>query len=463
MKKLIILFVTFILLMSVFSLSSCHKKANGTVNLMDSIDYQKKSPDWVKGSNIYEVNVRQYTPEGTFKAFQQHLPRLKAMGVDILWLMPINPIGEKNRKGSLGSYYSIKDYTAINPEFGTENDFKALVSEVHKLGMHIIIDWVANHTSWDNVWMSEHKDWYTQDSLGNVILPAGTDWDDTADLNYDNADMRRAMIDAMAYWVKTADIDGFRCDVAGMVPLIFWIHARKAIDEIKPDCFFLAEDSDPEYHKAFDMTYNWPLKDLMNNIAKGNKNAADLVTFFEGESKQFKDGDIRMQFTTNHDENTWSGTEYERLGDKAVDAFTVLTYTIPGMPLTYTGQEEPLLKRLRFFEKDTVEFKNYSRNNLILKLNELKKRNSALWSTNYSSGFLGVKNSNPTNVLSFVRHKKRIQVLCVFNFSAVEQSFEILDLFPGEFNYYMGDKISAQTNVINKLAPWGYSIYIAMK
>ncbi|HEY5507532.1 MAG TPA: alpha-amylase family glycosyl hydrolase, partial [Paludibacter sp.] len=239
MKKGFILVVLVLLFTAIISSSlvSCKKQSASPSELMDSIQYKKSTPKWAKNTNIYEVNIRQYTPEGTFNAFQKHLPRLKEMGVDILWLMPINPIGVKSRKGSLGSYYSISNYRAVNPEFGTEADLIALVNEAHKLDMHVIIDWVANHTSRDNVWIKDHPDWYTKDSVGNIAVPAGTDWDDTADLNYDNPQMRRAMIDAMSYWVKIADIDGFRCDVAGMVPLTFWMHVRKEIDDIKSDCF----------------------------------------------------------------------------------------------------------------------------------------------------------------------------------------------------------------------------------
>lgn len=466
MKKIIYPFLA--TLMVIFSatsgLVSCKKASAESENLMDSISIKKTAPEWAKNANIYEVNTRQYTPEGTFKAFQQHLPRLKAMGVDILWLMPINPIGEKNRKGSLGSYYSVKDYTAINPEFGTEADFKNLVTEAHKLGMYVIIDWVANHTSWDNVWIQPHSDWYTKDSLGNIIMPAGTDWKDTADLNYDKPELRRAMIDAMKYWVKNADIDGFRCDVAGMIPLSFWLHARKEIDVLKPGCFFLAEDGEPKIHAAFDMTYDWPLKDIFKEIANGKKNVTDIVKHFENEAKRFKPEDIRMQFTTNHDLNTWDGTEYERLGSNAaVDAFTVLTYTIPGMPLTYTGQEEPLKRRLRFFDKDTVNFKNFDRKELITKLNKLRTNNKALWNTSYKSGFFGLRNTSPENVLSFIRMKKKTQVFCVFNFSPKEQTFQIIDNFEGDFTVYLGETIPAKPKTEIKLKPWTYSVQVSIK
>jgi len=465
MKKVIFPFITMLILaVTIFgSFNSCKTQSNKTENLMDSIQYKKSMPNWAKNANIYEVNTRQYTPEGTFKAFQKQLPRLKEMGVEILWLMPINPIGEKNRKGTLGSYYSIKNYTEINPEFGTEADFKNLVNEAHKLGMHVIIDWVANHTSWDNIWMKDHSDWYTKDSLGNITVPVGTDWDDTADLNYDKPELRRAMIDAMSYWVKNADIDGFRCDVAGKIPLNFWMHARKAIDEIKSDCFFLAEDGEPGIHQAFDMSYDWPLKDIINDIAKGKKNVNDLIKHFENESKKFKPEDMRMHFITNHDLNTWNGSEYERLGDAPVDAFTVLTYTLPGMPLTYTGQEEPLKKRLKFFDKDTVDFKKYERKDLITKLNQLKSENKALSYISYNVGFLGLRNTRPNNILCFVRQKRKDLVASIFNFSPKEQTFKITDNISGEFYPYLGEKITFKTNTVNKLKPWGYAVLICNK
>ena len=439
-------------------MSSCKSHSFKTENLMDSIDYKKSMPEWAEDCNIYEVNTRQYTPEGTFVAFQKHLPRLKAMGVDIIWMMPINPIGEKNRKGKLGSYYAVKDYTAVNQEYGTEADFKNLVNEAHKLGMHVIIDWVANHTSWDNVWIKPHSDWYTKDSLGNIIIPKGTDWEDTADLNYDNPELRKAMIDAMKYWVKNTDIDGFRCDVAFMIPISFWQHARKAIDELKPNCFFLAEAGEPVIHRAFDMTYDWPLKDTINALAKGKMNVTSLLKHFADENTKFKPEDLRMQFITNHDLNTWDGSEYERLGDKAVDAFNVLIYTIPGMPLTYSGQEAGLKKRLRFFDKDTISFGKFERQELLTKLNQLKKNNKALWNLNYGGNFRILKNSNPETIFCFVRSKGDDKVLCLFNFSDKVQTFKLEDKFQDKFNTYIGEKISVSTDIEYKLKPWGYSV-----
>jgi len=464
MKKIIFPIISLLILavVSLTGFNSCKRKPKKVENLMDSIPYKKTMPEWARNANIYEVNIRQYTPEGTFKAFQTQLPRLKKMGVDILWIMPINPIGVKNRKGSLGSYYSISDYEKVNPEYGTEADFKNLVSEAHKLGMHVIIDWMANHTSWDNVWIKPHSDWYTKDSLGNIIIPKGTDWHDTADLNYDNPELRKAMIAAMSYWVKNDDIDGFRCDVAGMVSISFWIHARKAIDELKPNCFFLAEAGDPLQHLAFDMTYDWPLKDIINEIPKGKKNVSDLIKHFEEESKKFKPEDMRMHFLTNHDLNTWDGSEYERLGNAPVDAFTVLTYMLPGMPLTYSGQEEPIKNRIKFFDKDTIRFKNYARQGLLTKLNQLKFGNKALWGTSYNGSFMGLRNTSPKNVLSFIRFNKKTQVLAVFNFSPKEQIFKITDEIKGDFVNYLGEKITVQTNAMVKLKPWDYSVEISI-
>ena len=465
MKKIIFPAFFLLALISIVlaSLNSCTSNPIRSSDLMDSIQYKKTMPEWAKNCNIYEVNIRQYTPEGTFEAFQQHLPRLKEMGVDIIWLMPINPIGKINRKGKLGSYYSISNYREINPEFGNKKDFKNLVSAAHKLGMHVIIDWVANHTSWDNVWMNPHQDWYTKDSLGHNMAPKGTDWKDAADLNYDNPGLRKAMIEAMLYWVKKADIDGFRCDVAFMIPINFWMHARKAIDKQKPDCFFLAEAGDPLQHMAFDMTYNWPLKDAINDMAKGKKNVTDLVKLFAEENKKFSPSDLRMQFITNHDLNTWDGSEYERLGKAPVDAFTVLTYTIPGMPLTYTGQEEPISKRLRFFDKDTVGFNKYAKKELYTKLNQLKKENKALWNITYGGSFTILKNTSPENILTFIRQKEQNKVLCLFNLSAKEHSFKLTDTVTGSYNSYLGEKITVTKDATYKLGPWSYAVLVSSK
>jgi glycosidase len=296
-----------------------------------------RHPSWSKNATIYEVNVRQHTAAGTFAALEKDLPRIDSLGVDILWLMPINPIGQLNRKGSLGSYYSVKNYTGVNPEFGTTEDFKRLVNKAHELGMYVILDWVANHTAWDHSWVLQHPEWYTHDANGNIVPPV-PDWSDVADLNYDNVELRKEMIRAMEYWVRDCGIDGYRCDVAMNVPTEFWNDARAALDAIKP-VFMLAEAEQKDHHlKAFDMSYSWELMGIMNAVAKGEKSLYAFDEYMAKSDTAFQKSAYRMGFTTNHDENTWNGTGGERYGVKR-KLFDVLSFTLQGMPLVYTSQE----------------------------------------------------------------------------------------------------------------------------
>ena len=337
-------------------------------------------PDWTKNAVIYEVNIRQHSVEGTFKKVTEDLPRIKSLGVDVIWLMPIQPIGVKNRKGSLGSYYSIKDYKGVNPEFGTLEDVKALVKKAHELKMKVILDWVANHTAWDNNWVKEDINRYTPDSLGHrPSVPKGTDWDDTADLDYTKPSTRAAMTDAMLYWLKTADFDGFRCDVAGMIPLDFWVSVRPKLEAVKP-VFMLAEWGEPQMHKAFNMTYAWDFLHVMNAIAKGEKKPAEVENYLHKRDSLFKKQDLLMYFITNHDENSWNKTEFQRYG-KNVKNFATLAYTLDGMPLLYSGQEVGNTKELKFFEKDSIDWKG-DKNNLqgfYKQLINVYKTQPALW------------------------------------------------------------------------------------
>ena len=352
---------------------------------------------------IYEVNIRQYTPQGTFKAFMEHLPRLKEMGVGIIWLMPIHPIGKKKRKGSLGSYYAVADYKGVNAEFGTKEDFRALVDKIHEMGMYVILDWVANHSAWDNPWAQSNPEFYTKNAEGNFVPPFA-DWSDVIDFDYSNKKLWTAMIDALKYWVKEYDVDGYRCDVAAIVPLEFWQHARIELDKIKT-VFMLAEAHEPEMHQqAFNMTYNWQLKDIINDIAKGKKNATALIKHLEEEHQKYPPGAYRMSFTTNHDENSWSGTVYERLGD-AVEVFAVLCCTWEGMPLIYSGQEAGLNKRLEFFEKDTIQWQPHPFADMYSKLLHLKKNNKAIWNGK-EAGKVKLIHAN-RGILVFKRKKKR--------------------------------------------------------
>jgi len=415
---------------------------------------------WSEDAVMYEVNVRQYTPEGTFNAFASELPRLKELGVEILWFMPIHPIGAENRKGTLGSYYSIKDYKAVNPEFGTFADFKNLVAQAHEMGFKVLIDCVANHTAWDHVWMKAHKDWYTQDSLGNVVPPVA-DWSDVADLNYDNPDLRAAMLDAMKFWVAEADIDGYRCDYAGGVPTDFWEEARAALDEIKP-VFMLAEDQDhlDLLNHAFDCNYGWTMHHYMNEIYSGEKSVSDIKSYFAQVDSTYPAGKYALQFTSNHDENSWNGTAYERLGD-AVKTFAVLSFTVPGMPLIYNGQEAGLNKRLEFFEKDIIDWqRDTSMAGLYRELIGLKQNNKALWNGKAGGDIQFIETSDPEKLLAFKRVKGDNEVTVLMNLSGENLSGTV-HLDAGTYkDYFTGKETIVGEDQPMQLKPWEYLVFV---
>ena len=350
--------------------SACGGK--GTSAKADSVERDStftnvKHPEWSRNAVIYEVNLRQYSDSGNVTSFTRDLPRLKELGVDILWMMPIHPISKKDRKGTLGSYYAVADYTAFNPEFGTMDQFKDMVKKAHDYGMKVILDWVPNHSGRDNVWVEQHPDWYEKDSLGNMV--GVYDWTDVYCFDYSNPEMRKGMVDALKFWLTDVDVDGFRCDVAMEVPTDFWDETRPQLEEAKADIFMLAEATKPELQKnGFDMGYNWPMKDLFSEIAatsgqytfKGEdgkvrqfpeKHAVDIKTLLDKQAEEFPKDTYLMNMVTNHDLNSWEGTEFERLGN-LTDAFAVLSYTLPGMPLIYTGQETGMNRAFAFFEKD---------------------------------------------------------------------------------------------------------------
>ncbi len=417
-----------------------------------------KHPEWSKNASIYEVNVRQYTPEGTFKAFQKHLPEIKKMGIDILWLMPINPIGKLNRKGSLGSYYSISDYNAVNPEFGNINDLKNLVNAAHNLGMKVIIDWVANHTSWDNIWTKTHPDFYIKDKNGNFKPPVA-DWTDAIGLNYNNPKLWIAMENSMEFWIKECDIDGFRCDVAGRIQMPFWNFVRMELEKIKP-VFMLAEAEGPQFHKhAFDMTYSWEPHDIMKKIYAGEMTVKNLDEYYTKQDSQYNPDAYRMNFTTNHDENTWNGTVFERFG-KAAKTFAVLCGVVRGMPLVYSGQEAGLNKRLRFFDKDTIDWKKSDFRELYTKLIQLKLKNKALWNGLAGGEMNRLDTNDDTNIFAFEREKDKNKVVAVFNLSNDEKEIKInSDKLADKFiNLFTEKKIRLEQKSSFKLKPWGYLV-----
>lgn len=416
-------------------------------------------PEWTRNAVMYEVNWRQATEDGKITSFTEHLPYLKELGVDILWFMPITPISEVNRKGELGSYYASQNYTALNPELGTMEDFQDMVRQAHQLGMKVIIDWVANHTGCDNVWLAEHPNWYAHTVEGALVQP--WDWTDTYKLDYDNPEMREAMYEAMKFWVEDCDIDGFRCDVAFMVPVDFWESTRARLEEIKP-LFFLAEASNKELTEhAFDMLYNWPLGFLYDQIAKGEKNCSVIDSVVCAERDSFATDTYFMNHITNHDRNTWDGTEFERLGD-GVKAFAVLSYVVPGMPLIYTGQEVGYNHRFEFFKKDTpAPFVKNEWYEFYKSLDSLKHSNKALRAGVEGGKWETFESDAPEQVLVCGRVLDSDEVIYIGNLSSNAASFTLTNAPEGEFkNYFTGETVKIEKGKPYEFAPWEYILLV---
>ncbi len=381
-------------------------------------------PAWAAHATIYEVNIRQYTPQGTFRAFEAHLPRLRRMGIDVLWIMPINPISKDQRKGTLGSPYAVSDYHAVNPEFGNLDDFRHLVRAAHAQGFKVILDWVANHTGWDNVWVTQHPDWYLRNASGALEGYHYTDlsdhhqevWADVIGLDYTKPAVRAGMIEAMRYWLEQADVDGFRCDVAWTMPVDFWDRVRTELSAVKP-VFLLAEADTPEMQAhAFDMTYDWALYHLLIKVARGQADARDLARLYTDPQRRYPAGAYRMTFTSDHDENSWNGTDRELYGQGA-DAMAVLAATLPGMPLVYSGQEDALGRRLKFFDRDPITWGTFARAAFYRRLMALKHAHPALSNDLQPGNLVLIDTPNP-NVFAFRRIKAADHVRVAVNLSA---------------------------------------------
>lgn len=455
MRKFVQTFLSMALLVGV--LASCQNKTN---KKEVAVVAQEKPLEWSRNANIYEVNIRQHTKEGTFNAFAKHLPHMKEMGVDILWMMPIFPISEKNRKGSLGSYYSVKNYREVNPEYGTMEDFKNLVKKAHQLGMHVVLDWVANHTGWDSNLIAEHNDWYTKNDKGEIVSPV-EDWSDTADLNFDKEELREYMIGSLKFWIEKADVDGYRCDMAAMVPTDFWNRARKELDAVKP-VFMLAEAWEPELvEEAFDMAYAWDFHHLMNDIAKGEKTAKEIDGYFTKIDTMYPKDAYLMNFLTNHDENSWAGTIKERMGEGG-NTFAVLTFTMPGMPMLYSGQEAGLDHRLKFFEKDEINWDNKTLIPFYTKLMTLKRENKALRNGVEGGKLVRIHSNKDEAVYAFTREAGGDKVVVVLNLTgkAVEVNLNS-KLLAGEYSEYFSNE-SAVFKAEEKLSlkPWEYRVFV---
>lgn len=418
-------------------------------------------PEWSKNAVIYQVNTRQFTPEGTFRAAEAQLPRLKDLGVDILWLMPIHEIGVKNRKGTLGSPYAVKDYYSVNHEFGTLDDLKHFVQAAHHLGLYVILDWVANHTAWDSNLANEHPEWYARDWKGDFHPTPWCDWEDVIDLDYQHPGLREYMTGALKYWVAEADVDGYRCDVAGFLPTEFWDNARAELDAIKP-VFMLAEWENRDLHtRAFDMTYAWSWYDTLVNICQGKANAYALHIYYAWNEKTFPQDGMRMLFVTNHDKNSWEGTEFEQFGP-GVEAAIVLSAVSEGMLMMYNGQEAGLNRRLAFFEKDTISWQEHPHAELYRKLIALKKANSALWNAHWGARMVHVPTHNDAAVFSFVRQNAQSKVFAVFNFSGQPQN---VSFGQGPHHGAYTDAFSGQAAAFDAstsltLPPWGWRVFV---
>ncbi len=417
-------------------------------------------PEWSRNAVIYELNTRQFTPEGTFAAAAKQLPRLRELGVDIVWLMPVQEIGLKNRKGTLGSPYSIRDYLGVNPDLGDLASLKHFVQEAHQLGMYVILDWVANHTAWDNSLVEQHPDWYSRNWKGEMHSPTWTDWSDVVTLDYSEPGLRKYMTDAMKYWVEEVGMDGFRCDVAGFVPLDFWENLRRELDAIRP-VFMLAEWDERDLHaRAFDMTYSWGFNDTLHRIAMGEADAASLAGYYYRVTNTWPRDGMRMLFVSNHDKNAWDGTQFEMYGH-ALENSIVLSVVSEGMPLIYNGQEAGNPKRLAFFEKDPIEWREHPIGDLYRKLFALKKRNSALWNGAWGAAMEPVFNNAPQQVFSFIRANDQDRVFAVFNFSAepVEVAFQD-SLYHGDWQAFTsGETESLDAATVLQMEPWTYRLF----
>jgi len=441
------------------------------VEPISEIDNPTHSIDWIKNNVVYEVNTRQFNSGGTFKSFMPQIPRIKALGVDVLWFMPVYPIGQLNRKGGLGSYYSIKNYHEINPEFGTMDDFKAAVNAAHAQGMKVILDWVGNHTAWDHPWVTEHPDWYVHDSTGKIVTP--WDWTDVAQLNFKNPELRKAMIAEMQFWVKECNIDGFRCDVAFLVPRSFWEEARIALEKDKP-LFMLAEmennkDIDPNppgyMEKAFDAYYGWTLHSASADCAKGKITGREFVNKFTEARAIFPAKAMMLSFLSNHDENTWNGTIEEKYADKW-QVFSVLNYTLQNsLPLIYNGEEANNTKRLLFFEKDPItSWSDTSRYAWYRTMNHLKHTHPAL-----QNGAWGAKEEvlkvtgGDENIYAFRRSSEGQTVTVIVNLSSKQQWIQAV----GDRSLDGTEKTYVKSPVTIKhigqgmpLDPWGYAVFV---
>lgn len=455
----IILYVLSIFFVAAIAAGGCLHKRNR--NNYQPFVSEVVHPEWSKDAVLYEVNIRQFTPEGTFNAFTRHLPRLKELGVDILWLMPIHPIGIKNRKDELGSYYSVRDYMKVNPEFGTLEDFKILLDKAHEAGFHVIMDWVPNHSSWDNSLTTEHPEFYVKDKDGNFIPPLGTDWTDVIQFDWTNKGLHEYMLNALKFWVELG-VDGFRVDHPHKTPPEFWETVRAELWKIKPVLLLAENEGQNEFlKKGFDMNYSWELHHLMNQIARKKDSVNSLEKYYEKELFVYPQNTYRMVFLDNHDENSWNGTITSRMGE-AQYPFAVFMFTTRGVPLLYNGQEVCLNKSLRFFTKDTIRWDTCTMTAFYKKLIRLKKENQALWNGEEGGKMEIIKTNQPGKVFAFSREKDGNLLIVFLNLRDKEVALKpVLKNIRGTFtDYFNHSVIEMPDDKPLIIEPWGFRIFI---
>lgn len=448
----------------VLSLAACDNRKEAAAAAPTPI---AAHPDWARDAVIYEVNVRQFTPDGTFQALLPHLTRLDNLGVDILWIMPVQTIGVDRRKGSRGSYYSISDYRTMNPEFGTQAELKAVIDSAHALGMKVILDWVANHTSHDHTWISAHPDWYVRQADGTISLPIDrdgkmTDWSDVAELDFAKPAMRAAMIADMQWWLTDMNIDGFRCDVAWGVPLDFWLESRAALLTVRPDVFLLAEEEGASMHSAFNASYGWTFHHELNRIAQGKQPISSLDAYLAKEAAEYPPNAYRMYFTSNHDENSWQGTEFERMGENHLAAFVIASTLANSFPLLYTGQEGRLNKRLRFFEKDTVTFTDTTLVPFYRAIFAAKANTPALWNGADGGPHAKLAGEGGPDTYAFTRSKGDSHVVVAVNMGAAAASYAYRDLpAPGTYrDIFTGRSVELSATGTLPLSAHGFTVLV---
>ena len=424
-----------------------------------------KHPEWSYSAVLYELNIRQFTPEGTLNAAIERLPFLRSIGIDAIWLMPIYPIGVEGRKGTLGSYYSISDYKGVNPEFGTADDLRAFISAAHAMGIKVLLDWVANHTARDARWITERPaDWYERDEQGVAKVP--WDWTDTAKLNYANHDVWLGEIDAMRYWVEEFGVDGFRCDMAMLVPIEFWQEASEELHKIKSDIFMLAEaEEDNLFDRAFNMSYQWNVYHIMVDIAKGARRVWDLRNAIHAERQRYPREAMRMSFTSNHDENSWSGSEQSRFG-ASLEVMTALTFLMPStMPLIYTGQEVGYDHSFEFFERDAIPAGLYRENRtteLYRRLIALKHKERALDAGERGGDMIEIDNNAKDCMITLVREVDGSRVVAILNLSpyTIHADFNT-GIYAGTYRDALsGERVVLAEHVERDIAPWHYQILV---